>query len=150
MTDKPMIESSDRGITLNKQFAWALGGINFNRRDEVTQSIGAAVARTQVLLERVIEDNEDAKVSRKEQYRKMDEMGANMTEMKYRLTSVESQLAVAAPTIAEFLVIKQRVIGAGALGRWLWLIGGVLLGTVSWIAGLDRVIVAWLTERMTK
>ena len=26
MTDKPMIENSDRGITLNKQLAWTVGG----------------------------------------------------------------------------------------------------------------------------
>mgnify|MGYP007068919649 CR=1 FL=1 len=26
MTDKPMIENSDHGITLNKQLAWTIGG----------------------------------------------------------------------------------------------------------------------------
>lgn len=47
-----------------------------------------------------------------------------------RMEKVEGQLATSAPTIEEFITIKNQVKGAGFAGRWLWAIGGFLISTV--------------------
>lgn len=49
----------------------------------------------------------------------------------HRLAQVEQQLAAAGPTIKEFIEVKQRVTGAGVLGKWLWSAGGAILGMVA-------------------
>ena len=44
-----------------------------------------------------------------------------------RITSVEDSLAKNAPTIEEFITIKHKVVGAGILGKWVWMaLGGVI------------------------
>ncbi|NUM72746.1 hypothetical protein HUU40_00150 [candidate division KSB1 bacterium] len=90
--------------------------------------IGFAVMQDQ--MKRIIEDNEDAKKSRKETYQKLEMMDK-------RLHLVEMHVSTAAPTLAEFIVLKHKVAGAGLLGKWLWAFGGVLIGVV--FAGREAV-----------
>lgn len=102
----------------------------------MASAMEASVARLEERMQRIHEDNQDAKKSRKEMYGKLEEMNG-------RLHQVESALASAAPTIAEFVVIKHKISGAGMVGRWLWLAGGVLISSAAFIAGLPGVLRAW-------
>lgn len=44
---------------------------------------------------------------------------------------IKEQLASNAPTIQEFVTIKHKVQGAGALGKFIWASGGALLATIA-------------------
>lgn len=47
-----------------------------------------------------------------------------------RVEKVEAALAVATPTLEQFVALKHQVTGAGFLGRWIWVILGGLIATV--------------------
>ena len=83
-----------------------------------------SVARMEERLDRLLGDASDAKAWRERQNIQMD-------EVKNRLYIVETQLASAAPTLAEFVVIKHKINGAGTLGKWLWATGGFLIGAIA-------------------
>lgn len=65
--------------------------------------------------------------SRKAQYSSIESIKGSVTSLNSRMGSVEDSLTKFAPTIEEFINIKAKVIGAGRLGKWLWIVGGVLL-----------------------
>lgn len=73
----------------------------------------------------------------------LSEVKESLVGIEGRQKSVEDSLAVSAPTIAEFLAVKQKVIGAGTLGRYLWIGLGSFLGFV--IASKETVL-TWLTR----
>lgn len=94
-------------------------------------------------LDQVIAEQSEAKEGRKEQYKSMEAMRASVDKMGGRLENVEKQVASAQPTIEEFITIKHKVVGAGAMGRWLWIAGGILLG---WAANSREAVFAWLNR----
>lgn len=75
----------------------------------------------------ILQELRDAKESRKAQYEAIEEVKSTMNTINGRVTTVESTLTEYGPTIQEFLKIKQRVAGAGVLGKALWIAGGVLI-----------------------
>lgn len=91
------------------------------------------MARMQEQLKFLVDHTEKAEVSRKKQYEKSEEQSQKLEEMNGRLKVVENALKDAEPTLAEFIVIKHQIKGAGIAGRWLWAIGGFLIGTAAWI-----------------
>lgn len=94
-------------------------------------------------MKMIAEDMAEAKQSRKEQYRRTDEIGRDITAINHRLQIVETQLASSAPTIAEFVVMKHKLQGAGTFGRWVWAFGGFLIGLVAWVVGAIPAIRNW-------
>lgn len=52
-----------------------------------------------------------------------------------------------APTLEDYARTKAKVEGAGALGRFLWTLGGVLLAIALWIVARWDGLMAWLTSR---
>ena len=111
----------------------------------MTESVEIGMARMQEQLKAVLEDTAEARQSRKEQYKRIDEIGREVTDMGHRLKVVENQLSTAAPTIAEFVVMKHRIQGAGAAGKWLWAAGGFLIASAASIVGFGQVIKNWFT-----
>lgn len=75
----------------------------------------------------ILEELRDAKTSRKNQYEAIEEIRDNIARIDIRQTEMETKLLGYAPTIEEFISIKQKVIGAGKLGQYLWLIGAALI-----------------------
>ena len=51
-----------------------------------------------------------------------------MGTMSERLANVENALAASAPTINEFTILKHKVVGAGVLGKALWVSSAALIG----------------------
>lgn len=88
------------------------------------------MARMQEQLKSVIlalaEDRED----RKERDKQITEIAKNTANTEARLAVVESQMVSNAPTIQEFITIKHRVVGAGILGKWAWLLGGATISLI--------------------
>ena len=65
------------------------------------------------------------------------EMSDSLANITFRVRNVEASLAKNAPTIDEFITIKHKVVGAGALGKWLWGVGALLIG---WVFGAKDII----------
>jgi hypothetical protein len=57
----------------------------------------------------------------------INKVSTSILQMTNSIATMNGQLAAHAPTIEEFLVMKQKVQGAGILGKWLWGAGAVLI-----------------------
>lgn len=82
--------------------------------------------RMKMLLDRM-EENHESHVKTRAW---MGQVDRTLGEINHRVGSVESSLAKTAPTIEEFMVIKNKVLGAGLAGRWIWIGVGALLTLV--------------------
>ena len=82
--------------------------------------------RMKMILDRM-EDNQESHAQTKDWMRQTD---STLQDITTRVGGVENSLSKAAPTIEEFMTIKHKVIGAGLVGRWMWLTMGTLLGLV--------------------
>ena len=82
--------------------------------------------RMKMLLDRM-EENHESHVKTRAW---MGQVDRTLGEINHRVGSVESSLAKTAPTIEEFMVIKNKVLGAGMAGRWLWVALGAVLGAI--------------------
>lgn len=101
------------------------------------------MARIDERMKHIVQQLERAEQGRKLQYEFNESMNAGMQRIDTRLEGVEKSLAVQAPTIQEFITIKQKVVGAGLLGRWLWVgLGGLL----TCIYSSRETIIGWLTK----
>lgn len=104
------------------------------------------------MLSKTINQNEiEARESRKVLYSKIDEvtkqnfsMLLKQQELEGRLKALEVSLGVVQPTINEFVTMRERARGAGALGRWLWAIGGAVLTIAFWIVSN----LSWLVDKL--
>lgn len=82
--------------------------------------------RMKMLLDRM-EENHESHVRNRAW---MGQVDRTLETISSRVTSVESSLSKATPTIEEFVTFKNKVLGAGTFGRWLWVLFGALL---TWI-----------------
>lgn len=82
--------------------------------------------RMKMLLDRM-EENHESHIKTRAW---MGQVDRTLGEINHRVGSVESSLAKTAPTIDEFMVIKNKVLGAGLAGRWLWIALGTVLGII--------------------
>lgn len=82
--------------------------------------------RVKMILDRMEEGQEAHALTR----RWMERTDHTLHDINARVSNVETSLAKNAPTIEEFMVIKQQVIGAGMAGRWLWVGLGTVLGLI--------------------
>ncbi len=98
----------------------------------MSESSDVRIARLEEQFRFVIEDIKESKTSRKIQYETMESMSQSLTVLMGEVADVKNKLAGQAPTIEEFITIKHKVVGAGAVGKWLWVFGGLLLGAVGW------------------
>lgn len=74
-----------------------------------------------------------AEVSRRQMYEKLDGMDTKITTIEHQVDQARRELNEMKPAIAEHNAMKQRVAGAGWLGRVLWTLGGLILGGAFWL-----------------
>lgn len=87
---------------------------------------------------RVYEQLEDVKKGQGEQTQRLEAAST-------RLEAVEKSMEDAAPTLAEYRAYKQRVKGAGMLGRSLWIVGGAVLTCAGAIYGFwGKLTALWI------
>lgn len=75
----------------------------------------------------ILRELKAATESRKEQYALMEAIQKASYSMVTRMDLVEASLVKFEPTIEEFISMKHKVIGAGRLGKWLWIAGAFIL-----------------------
>lgn len=95
------------------------------------ESLEVQIARFDERLQRLLQETELARDSRKQQYEKLETIGQSVSLLETRVKGVEDGLNKASPTIDEFITIKHKVVGAGLMGKWVWAFGGGLLSTLA-------------------
>lgn len=93
----------------------------------MSETLEVQMVRLQEQLKAVITSLSEDRDSRKESDKQLTSIAISTANLDRRLEVVEKQLAKDAPTIEEFITIKHQVKGAGMLGRWLWLFGGMMI-----------------------
>lgn len=97
------------------------------------EPIEVQMARFQEQMKTLIAGNNEARESRKEQYRATETIRQDIQNLSNRMDGLEKQFAKHSPTLEEFVRVKTQVQGAGILGKWLWLIGGFVLSAVVFL-----------------
>jgi chromosome segregation ATPase len=67
-------------------------------------------------------------------YQEQNELRNNMVEVRHRLGHLQEGLEAIKPTAAEYVKLRERVLGT--LGQWAWRAGGVVLAGAGWLAAL--------------
>lgn len=101
------------------------------------------LARLEERIKTILNQMESDRERRDNTDRKLDEYNRLLVTINSRLEKVEGSIAEAAPNIKEFMDFKQKLSGAGILGRWLWLAAGTLIG---FLYSMRTEIAAWLTR----
>ncbi len=120
-----------------------------NEQGVVMESTDVRVARMEEQLKFMITEAGEAKAARKAQYESMDELRGLVTQlaqsiatMNTDVNSVRTKLDGQAPTIEEFITIKHKVVGAGKIGKWLWVAGTAV---ISYAFASRETLIKWLT-----
>ena len=100
------------------------------------EDVAMLVVRLDERLKNLQDELQEAKIERKKQAVSID----NLTN---KVNLLENQLIESAPVIKEALSIKQKLIGAGMLGKWVWAVGG---GLLTIIYSCRQEIIRWLTK----
>lgn len=90
-------------------------------------------------LSEIAADLKAASESRKKVYDNQESLSKQMVGLDWRIQTLEKEVAAFAPTSREYERFRERAIGAGTLGRWLWRLGGLLISAAAGAAA------AWTT-----
>ena len=86
-------------------------------------------------------ERQSSALSRQRMYDKLEQTDDKMGKIENRVERLEHAITTMSPTVAEFLAYKAQVQGAGRLGKFLWWIGGMVLGAaVALASGWEYVI----------
>ncbi len=94
-------------------------------------NIEASVAVIQEQLSNIAADMKEAREARKAQYGQAEQQNITLLKIEHRLEKVESFVAGASPTLLEFNALKLKAQGAGAFGKFLWLLAGVTISAAA-------------------
>lgn len=75
-----------------------------------------------------------AEVSRKEQYESIHQLVVVTSRLSDRLDALEKKFEEISPTLTEYTTMKTQAVGAGRLGRFLWVTGTAIMGLAVWLA----------------
>lgn len=109
----------------------------------MSEPIEVRVTRLEEQLRFLVDDAKEAKINRKGQYESIEYLRQAMSTMAGEVTEVKSKLAGQAPTIEEFITIKQKVVGAGKMGKVIWVIGAFMIGVVY---SSREAVIGWLVK----
>ena len=98
--------------------------------------------------EELSSDRQNASASRQRVYEKLEEVQETQADHGSRLVNVEQSIESEKPTWQEYRETKQRVAGAGLLGRTLWRFGRWLIVGAFMLAGWaysarDQIAAVW-------
>jgi hypothetical protein len=83
--------------------------------------------------------------SRRRLHEKVDGLEKSFWGLDSRMEVMEKAVTSTSPMFTEYQAYRQRVIGAGIVGRWLWFAGGILLSAAASAAA----VYAWLASHFT-
>lgn len=93
-----------------------------------SESPEVQMARLEERLKTMMQWMAEAKNDQKANNEFLIKMEQSIIAIGSRVQGVEESLAKASPTIDEFITIKHKVVGAGIMGKWVWAIGGGIIG----------------------
>lgn len=100
-------------------------------------------------IERSIENEKrDSSESRRRVYEKLETLDKKQDITDLRVEKLEQAITSMSPTVAEFLNYKAQVTGAGKLGKFLWWVGGIVLGAAATAAAYWTHVVAWIKTNL--
>lgn len=94
----------------------------------MSEIIETRVVRLEEKLSFLVEEAKEAKLARKLQYSTNEDNRIQMAAIGHSLAMVQTKLDGQTPTIEEFISIKQKVIGAGKIGKAIWAAGVFVIG----------------------
>lgn len=95
------------------------------------------------LLLTLSDEMKSASESRKKVYEAQEATSRDLIRINHRLENVENEVRAIRPTSEEYLEMRNRVRGAGTLGRWLWKGVLALFAVAGWVVSAYT----WLTGR---
>lgn len=118
--------------------------------EEHTGAIDAAfVAIVLQRLDRIESQLESDRInseeSRRRMHEKLDGHEKMLWGLDHRMETMEKAVTTTSPVFTEYMALKQRAIGAGMVGRWLWWIGGLVLSAAASAAA----VYGWLASHFT-
>jgi len=94
------------------------------RVEEQLKNVNAALAT-------LTEQGREAAEGRKRGYEAAEAMRLEIHDIKHRLDGLEKAVDAIKPTTAEYAQVRDRVIFAGRMGRWLWGLGKALISAAA-------------------
>lgn len=95
------------------------------------EHLAIQMARIEERVKIVMDELQEAAASRKEQYKAMEKMNLAMQALSQRVQTMEETFSKNAPALAEYIATKNKIIGAGIMGKWIWAAVGGLLGFIA-------------------
>ena len=94
----------------------------------MSESPEVQIARLDERCKNLLSAMEQEREVRQATNEKIDNLQKVLMDMSGRMENVESAVALAAPTLNEFVTLKHRIIGAGVAGKIIWACTAGLLG----------------------
>lgn len=79
-------------------------------------------------------ERQSSALSRQRMYDKLEQTDDKIGKIENRVDRLEHAITTMSPTVAEFLSYQAQVQGAGRLGKFLWWVGGMVLGAAVALA----------------
>lgn len=115
------------------------------QNSEIEPTLAALVLQQLARIESQMESERlNSAESRRQMHLKQDDLEKRMWNVDYRMENLEKTVSTTSPFFTEFMAYKQRVIGAGMVGRALWFLGGILLSAAASAAA----VYAWLASHL--
>jgi Flp pilus assembly protein TadB len=112
---------------------------------EIDATLAALVLQQLARIESQIESERlNSAESRRQMHVKQDDLEKRMWNVDYRMENLEKTVSATSPFLTEYQTYRQRVIGAGMVGRGLWFLGGILLSAAASAAA----VYAWLASHL--
>ena len=92
-------------------------------------------------------ERQSSALSRQRMYDKLEQTDEKVDKIENRVERLEHAITTMSPTVAEFLMYKAQVQGAGKLGKFLRWVGGVMLCAAAALTTQWHNIVSWFSAR---
>jgi len=99
-------------------------------------AVDVAVIKEQ--LRSIAQDMQEARAARKAQYEQNERQSETLLKIEHRLQTVETFVTESRPTLQEYRDLKNKVAGAGWMGRWLYVLAGASIGFAASVFGYWR------------
>lgn len=120
------------------------------RLDDISEAIGALRSEVGALHRGLEKSERTAQEHRKGVHRRMDDLVGEVSDVKETVAAATGSIETLKGEVTKIKGVtddvermRQRAIGAGTLGKWLWSVGYIVMGAAGGFAGA----IAFLTGR---
>ena len=107
------------------------------------ESLEVQLARLDERNKMILMNMENSQRDAKEAREHLKEAFESIRSIDSRLERLEGSFATTQPTINEFRAVKHKILGAGILGRWVWV---ALTGILGLLYAVREHIIAFVTK----